>query len=185
MSIVVVANNGNDTHDDEDNNCLGKAGDADCNRGDSKGEVVDSGVSGVNNKSADEIPELEIVHGVLGKLYANSGSDNNDLLLNGDKGFLDSSSGGDSDRGVHDGNDDGLNSDGKVLSNGILGGSSENEVVDLSVIAALFLGRPGGLCIRACCFFSRFLCCLPINNFLFPMTADANTLITQEPCILW
>ena len=112
--------NGNDTHDDEDNNCLGKAGDADCNRGDSKGEVVDSGVSGVNNKSADELPELESVHGVLGKLYANSGSDNNDLLLNGDKGFLDSSSGGDSDRGVRDGNDDGLNSDGKALSNGMV-----------------------------------------------------------------
>jgi len=77
--------NGNDTHDDEDNNCLGKAGDTDCNRGDSMGEVVNSGV---NNKSADEIPELEIVHGVLGKLYANSGSDNNDLVLNGDKRIL-------------------------------------------------------------------------------------------------
>jgi len=37
------------------------------------------------------------------------------------KGFLDDSSNrGDSDRGVHDGSDDGLNSDSKLLDNGIL-----------------------------------------------------------------
>lgn len=50
-------------------------------------------------------------------------------------------------------------------------------IPDLVVMAVLFLGRPGGLCIRACCFFSWFLCCLPINNFLWPMTVDTNMFI--------
>ena len=31
------------------------------------------------------------------------------------------------------------------------------------------------LCIKACCFFSRFLCCLPINTFLYPISADTNS----------
>ena len=62
------------------------------------------------NKSTDGVTELEIAHG-----------DSNDFLLNGEKGFLDDSSNcGDSDRGVHYGSDDGLNSDGKLFDNGIL-----------------------------------------------------------------
>jgi len=103
------------------------------------------------------IIELEIVRGVLmSKLNANSGIDNNELLLNGDKGFLDdSSNGGDSDRGVRDGSNDGQNIDGKLFSNGILDGNSKDKVaanLDLAVMAVLLLGCPGGLCIKACCF---------------------------------
>lgn len=101
---------GNDTLDDND--WLGNAGDIDGNRGVSIGEVTESGVSGVDNKSSDGITELEIVHGVSGKLYANSGNDSNDLLLNGDRGvFNDGSNDDDIDMGVRDGSDDGLNSD--------------------------------------------------------------------------
>ena len=44
---------------------------------------------------------------------------------------------GDRDRGVRDGSDDGLNSDGKLID--------KDDAFDLVVIADLFLGRPGGL----------------------------------------
>ena len=124
------------------------------------------------------------MYGVLGEPYFDSGNDSNDLLLNGDKGFCDDGSNdGDSDRGVRNGSDvDGLNSDGKLDSNGILGGNSENNVVvNLVVMPVIFLGRPGGLCIKACCFFSRFLCCLPINTLLCPISADANMPVITVP----
>jgi len=91
-----------------------------------------------------------------GVLAAGESISDNDLLLNGDKGYcVDGSNEGDRDRGVRDGSDDGLNSDGKLIDD-ILGGSRENkdDAFDLVVIADLFLGRPGGLCILACCFFS-------------------------------
>ena len=109
------------------------------------GECVDSSRSGVNNTSADCITEFENVCGVLGKPYFDSGNDSNDLLLNGDIRFCeDGSNGGDGDRGVHNSSDmDGLNSEGKLDSNGILGGNSENKVVvNLVVITVLFVGRP-------------------------------------------
>ena len=81
--------------------------------------------------------------------YANRGNDNNDFLLNHDKGYLDDSSDcGDSDRGVCYGSDDGLKCDIKLFSNNILGGNSDNKVVahlDLVVMAILLLQHAGGL----------------------------------------
>jgi len=53
----------------------------------------------------------------------------NDLLLNGDKGYcVDNSNEGDRDNfsGVRDGSDDGLNSDDKLIDD-ILGGSREKR----------------------------------------------------------
>ena len=56
------------------------------------------------------------------------------------------------------------------------------DVANLVVMAVHFLGRPGGVCIRTSRLFSWFMCCLPINNFLCPMTTDA--IITAPACMV-
>ena len=141
----------------------------DCNSGVSISDSVENGESGVFNSVSVDF-RIEGFSGV----YINGGSGE----LNGARGFdIAVSHDGDdtnSDNGVRDGKDEELNSDGNSASNGVLGGKNENkEVLNLlTVIAVLFLGRPSGLCIKACNFFSRFLCCLPIKFFLFPMGVD-------------
>jgi len=121
-------------HDDIDG--LGNAGETvtDCNIGVSKCEYVNSGICGVDCLTGHE--------NVYDMLAAGESFSYNDLLLNSDN-----SNEGDRDRGV---SNDGLN---KLVDDSNLGGSRE-DVFDLVVIADLFLGCPGGLCILACCFFS-------------------------------
>ena len=166
-------------HGAHDDNGMGNAGDTDCNSGVSMGDAVDNGESGIFNNTSVGL-RTEGVPGV----YFDNGNGSNGWFanVNGDRGFDSavSNDGGDanSDSGVRIGKDEELNSDGNAASNGVLGGNNENKVVLNLVNVILFLGHPGGLCIKACNFFSWFLYCLPINIFLFPMSVDAYKPIT-------